>query len=158
MDTDEILQVIEVAEIIVPRFKALGDDQIEESPGDFDGRRPGGRGARTEATRAPTWSASSVRLPTGVDIGCRRTPSWRTRSTRSMAPRIKGSPRYAVMVAEVRRGETTTWIYAGDRTRLRRRVPGAGRCNGERSAVARAGAARDDQQTLLALPRCPRRT
>ena len=38
MDTDEILQlIIEVAaEIIVPRFKALGDDQIEQkSPGDF---------------------------------------------------------------------------------------------------------------------------
>lgn len=95
MDTDEILQlIIEVAaEIIVPRFKALGDDQIEQkSPGDFVtvadreaevriterllARQPGALVVGEEATFAersnwPAW----------------RTPSWRTRSTRSMAPR-----------------------------------------------------------------------
>jgi fructose-1,6-bisphosphatase/inositol monophosphatase family enzyme len=144
IDTDEILQlIVEVAaEVIVPRFKALSDEQVEQkSPGDFVtiadreaeariterllARQPGALVVGEEATfadRSRLSSLADAELAFTVD------------PVDGTANFVKGSPRYAVMVAEVRRGETTrAWIWQPETGRAYVAELGAGLyCNGGR--------------------------
>ena len=117
MSTDEVLQlIINVAdEVITPRFRALSDQHVDQkAPGDFVtiadreaeelitagllARNPDALIVGEEASYA------NPKLMTGLG---QAELAYTVDPVDGTTNFVKGSPRYAVMVAEVRRGETT---------------------------------------------------
>lgn len=122
MRTDEVLELMRqvAAEVITPRFKALGGDQVDQkSPGDYvtiadqeaeqlitaalHDRVPGCLVVGEEA------SFADPRVMTGLasaEIAYTVDPVDGTSNF------VRGSTTYAVMIAEVRSGQVTrSWIY-----------------------------------------------
>lgn len=143
MQTDEVLQLmIDVADrVIRPRFRALsGDDVDQKSPGDFVtvadreaeelltaellARNPGCLVVGEEASFAESTLLDGLG---SVDLAFTVDPVDGTGNF------VKGSPDYAVMIAEVRRNEVTrSWIWQPEAGRAYVAERGAGvRCNGE---------------------------
>ena len=140
---DDILELmVEVADrVIRPRFRALsGNDIDEKSPGDYVtvadreseklltaallARNPGCLVVGEEASYADP----SIREGLGVaDLAYTVDPVDGTGNF------VKGSPDYAVMIAEIRRSEVTrSWIWQPEAGRAYVAERGAGvTCNGE---------------------------
>lgn len=146
MDTDEILDLLKQAaeDVIRPRFRALDADQVQEKePGDLvtvadreaevfltkelQTAYPGATILGEEATaidpRVPERASQASHVFTIDPVD----------GTRNF---VEGSPDYAVMVGEVRAGETVrSWIYQPQHERAYVAEAGAGAwCNGERLA------------------------
>lgn len=143
MQTDEVLQLmIDVADrVIRPRFRALGGNEVDEkSPGDFVtvadreseelltaellARNPGCLVVGEEAS----FTDPAILAGLGdADLAFTVDPVDGTGNF------VKGSPDYAVMIAEIRRNEVTrSWIWQPEAGRAYVAERGAGvTCNGE---------------------------
>lgn len=144
MDTDEILGLLHQAadEVILPRFRSLDADEVQEkTPGDLvtiadreaevfltkelQAAYPQATILGEEATaidpRLPERAAQASHVFTIDPVD----------GTRNF---VEGSPDYAVMVAEVRAGQSVrSWIYQPEYQRSYVAEAGAGAwCNGER--------------------------
>lgn len=146
MDTTDILTLLHQAneEVIQPRFRALADDQVQEkNPGDLV------TVADREAEIFLTKELQAA-YPDAAILGEEATSiDPRVLERASGAPHVftidpvdgtrnfvHGSPDHAVMVAEVRAGQTVrSWIYQPQHQRSYVAEAGAGAwCNGERMA------------------------
>lgn len=143
MPTEEVLQLITdvAAEVITPRFRQLGDDHVDQkAPGDFVTI------ADREAEELIT-AGLLARHPDALIVGEEASfanpkllggladaeLAYTVDPIDGTTNFVKGSPRYAVMVAEVRRGETTrAWIWQPETGRAFVAERGGGLyCNGE---------------------------
>ncbi|MGC0249341.1 inositol monophosphatase family protein [Pseudactinotalea sp. Z1748] len=144
METEEILDLLRQAadEVIIPRFRALSDEQVQEkSPGDLV------TVADREAEIFLTKKLQDA-YPDAAVLGEEATSiDPRVLERASQAPHVftidpvdgtrnfvEGSPDYAVMVGEVRNGQTVrSWIYQPQHQRAYVAEAGAGAwCNGAR--------------------------
>ncbi len=158
MDTDEVLEIIKDAaeRAITPRFRELATDQIsEKKPGDFV------TVADREAEQLIT-AELKARIPGVVVVGEEAAFDDLTLVSRlgnagiayaidpvdGTGNFVQGSPKFAVMVAELRDGQATrAWIWQPEFDRAYIAEQGAGvTCNGRRlsrgpvPAVPRGGA------------------
>ena len=122
MQTDELLQLITevAAQVITPRFRALGAAEIDEkSPGDYV--TVADREAEVLITaallarspRALVVGEEAAHADPGLVRGLASAEhAYTVDPVDGTTNFVRGSPRYAVMVAELRRGEVTrSWIW-----------------------------------------------